>query len=185
MLTLTPAVEAALTSGNHVEVVLLEMRFSSANTLYMSNASIDIDWSGATYSANGLFIGMDSIKSESKLNAIETPLTFSAADQSIIAIILNEEQLNREVIVHRAIIDPTNGQVIPDPINMGTFLISGTAINDAERGIVTITVASFWSDFERRNGIATTHDSIRRVYPAETGLINSKDIKQDLKWGGE
>jgi hypothetical protein len=151
----------------------------------MNDGSIDVDYSGATYLANGLLLGVDTIKKESKINAIELPITFSAADQSIIAILLNDEQLNREVFINQAIIDPLTGQVIPDPINMGKWLITGTAINDAERGIVTITVSSYWTDFERKNGIATTHDSIRRVYPNETGFINSKDIKEDLKWGGE
>ena len=184
MLTLTPAVEAALNS-NHTACNLLEIRFSGGNTLYMTDGSVDVNWAGADYIANGLLVGIDTIKQESKLNAIDLPIQFSAADQSIIATILNDEQLNREVFINLAIIDPTSGQVIPDPISIGRYIITGTQINDAERGIVTITVSSYWSDFERTAGISTTHDSIRRIYPTENGFINTKDIKEDLKWGGE
>lgn len=183
MLTLTPAVEAELNKPGHTVATLIEIRFNGA-TLYLTDG-VDIEWSGATYLANGLFIGVDTIKEESNINAIETMLTFSAADQSIIAIILNNEQLNREVFIHTALIDPATGQVIPDPISQGRFLITGTAINDAENAICSITIASYWTDFERKAGISTTHDSIRRVFPFENGFINSKDIKEDLKWGGE
>jgi hypothetical protein len=151
----------------------------------MTDGSQDVNWSGADYIANGLLLGIDTIKQESKLNAIDLPITFSAADQSIIATILNDEQLNREVFIHMAVIDPSNGTVIPDPVSLGRYIITGTQINDALQGVVTINVSSYWSDFERTAGIATTHDSIRRIYPDENGFINSKDIKEDLKWGGE
>jgi UDP-N-acetylglucosamine enolpyruvyl transferase len=87
--------------------------------------------------------------------------------------------------VKRATLNPVNAQVIPDPIEVGKFLITGASINDAKIGSVTLTMSNFWSDFERKSGITTTIASAQRFNENETGFINAIDIDKELEWGGQ
>ena len=183
MITLTPAMESAL-SGAHTFCNLIELRFNGI-TVYLTDSATDITYSGSTYLGNGLLTNVSAFKQREQLNAIEYKLAFTAADLSIISIILNNDQLNREILVKRATLNPVNAQVIPDPIEVGKFLITGASINDAKIGSVTLTMSNFWSDFERISGITTTQASAQRHYPNETGFINAIDIDKELEWGGQ
>ena len=151
----------------------------------MTDSATDITYSGSTYLGNGLLTNVSAFKQREQLNAIEYKLAFTAADLSIISIILNNDQLNREILVKRATLNPVNAQVIPDPIEVGKFLITGASINDAKIGSVTLTMSNFWSDFERKSGITTTIASAQRFNENETGFINAIDIDKELEWGGQ
>ncbi len=183
MLTLTLDMEAAL-NGAHTFCNLIELRFNGL-TVYLTDSQTDIEYSGATYLGNGLLTNVSAFKQREQLNAIEYKLSFTAADLSIISIILNNDQLNREILVKRAILNPVNSQVIPDPINVGRFLITGATINDSKNGSVVISMSNFWSDFERKSGITTTIASAQRFNENETGFINAIDIDKELEWGGQ
>ena len=68
-------------SGDHIFAHLLKFEFT-LGAVYLTDAGYDISWSGNTYLANGLLLGMDSPKFTSELRVGEISLTFSAADQS-------------------------------------------------------------------------------------------------------
>ena len=98
-------------AGDHGFAHLLKIDFTNGPACF-TDAGYDIDFSGNTYHANGLLLGMDSPKFTTELRVGEITLTFGAADQSVLALLLNTSQINRYVHVHRAILN-TSMQVIP------------------------------------------------------------------------
>ena len=48
---------------------------------------------------------------------------------------------------------------------------------------VTMTVASLFADFERKNGRRTNNASQQRVFSSDLGMNFSAEIVKDIKWG--
>lgn len=182
MISVTPAVASAL-AGDHVFAHLLKFEFSSGAVCF-TDAGYDISWNGDTYLANGLLLGMDAPKFTSELRVGETSVAFSAADQSIMAMILNESQINRYVHVYRAFLDQ-NMQVIPNPIFLHSWLITDASTStERKEAEIEVSMASEWADFEAARGRRTTDSSQRRFYPTDRGLEFATQVKKDIKWGG-
>lgn len=182
MIPVSAEVASAL-SGDHSYAHLLKFEFSSG-PVYLTDAGYDISWAGNTFLANGLLLGMDSPKFTSELRVGEISLTFSAADQSLLALVLNVSQINRYVHVYKALLDQSL-QVIPSPILLHSWLITDTSVSaDRDSAEITISMASEWADFEAPRGRRTTDASQRRFYPNDKGLEFATQVKKEIKWGG-
>lgn len=181
MISVKPAVASAL-AGEHLFAHLLKFEFS-AGLICFTDAGYDITWNGDIYLANGLLLGMDAPKFTSELRVGETSVAFSAADQSVLAMILNENQINRYVHVYRALLDQ-NMQVIPDPIFMHSWLITDASTTADKEAEIQISMASEWADFEAPRGRRTTDASQRRFYPNDRGLEFATQVRKEIKWGG-
>ena len=182
MIQVSVAVANALAS-DHAFAHLLKIDFTSG-PIYFTDAGYDIAYGGVTYQANGLLLGMDSPKFTTELRVGEISVSFGAADQSVLALLLNNSQINRYVTVYRAIID-SSMQVIPDPILLHSWLITNVAVtSDRGDAEVSVSMASEWADFEAPRGRRSTDASQRRFYPNDRGFEFSTQVKKEIKWGG-
>lgn len=183
MLQITPQVGVALAgSHNYCHLIRLEL---AGVTIRLTDAGFDIDWAGEVFNANGLLLGMDAPTFSSDLRVGEISLAFTAADQSLVALMLSKNQINRYVYVYRAYLNG-QGQVIPSPILLHTWLITGFDNSDSKGSSqITVSMASEWADFEKPAGRRSTDASQQRIYPADKGMEFAGQVKKDLKWGGE
>ena len=182
MISVTSEVASALV-GDHNFAHLLKFEFSSGPVCF-TDAGYDISWGGDTYFANGLILGMDAPKFTSELRVGEISVSFSAADQSILALVLNTSQINRYVHVYKALLNQSL-QVIPSPILLHSWLITDAAVSaDKDEAEINVSMASEWADFEAPRGRRTTDASQRRFYPNDRGLEFATQVKKEIKWGG-
>lgn len=175
------AMKSALTGSTpHEFVHLVEMQFSGT-TLRMTDGQYAVQHDGYTWQPNGLINAVDDIRQEQQLSAQELELTFNNADQSILALLLNNEQRNRLAIIKRVILTPTTnstlGELFSCRYRVNSFAVSDDTVSIRLRGAV--------SDFYAVKGIVTTHDSIRRYYPNNTSFINASSVNDKQKWGGK
>ncbi|MDX1538821.1 hypothetical protein [Arsukibacterium sp.] len=183
MIITTPQVAAAI-AGDHNYCHLIRMELANNTVLRFTEAGFDIDWNGETFDANGLLLGVDAPSFNTELRIGEIGLSFTAADQSIVALMLSNNQVNRPVYIYRAYINPF-GQVIPDPVLLHAWLITSTDVqDDKDSATCTVRMASEWADFEAPRGRRTTQNSQTRYYPQDKGLEFSTQVKKDIKWGG-
>lgn len=184
MIPVTTAVQSAL-ENDHVYCHLIEFEFSSG-TLYLTEAGHDITYAGQTYLANGILLDMDNPKFTKEMRVGEVKIGLTAVDQSSIAILLNNNQINRDVNVYRAYLDPATDQVIPDPILIHRWMITGFDVSeDGSESVVALGLASEWADWKKPGGIRTTDASQKRHYPDDDIFEFATAIKPALKWGGE
>lgn len=183
MINITPQVAAAL-AGDHSYCHLIRMELANNTVLRFTEAGFDIAWNGENYDGNGLLLDVDTPSFTTELRIGEISLSFTAADQSIVALMLGTNQVNRPVYIYRAYLTPF-GQVIPDPILLHAWLITSTNVSDeTDSAICSVSMASEWADFEAPRGRRTTNNSQVRFYPQDKGLEFATQIKKDIKWGG-
>lgn len=183
MITITPQVAAAL-AGDHDYCHLIRIELANNTVLRFTDSGFDINWQGETFNANGLLLGLDDPSFTSELRIGEISLSFTAADQGIVALMLGTNQINRPVYIYRAYLTPF-GQVMPDPMLLHAWLITGADVSDdTDSATCTVRMASEWADFEAPRGRRTTQNSQVRFYPQDKGLEFATQVKKDIKWGG-
>ncbi len=162
---------------------LITMNLTSG-VVRLTTAGHDIVYEGLTYLSNSLILSVDGIKQQQELRVTKVNIQFTAVDQSILAVFLNQTQQNRRVTVNRVILTPEH--TVVGSLLITQFLIDSDAVDDTEEScVVNVTLSNYVADFESVRGIRTTQNSFRRFYPNSTAFINSKDNKKDLKWGGK
>lgn len=183
MLPITPEVTAAL-SADHDYCHLIRMELANNTVLRFTDAGFDINWAGELFNANGLLLGMDAPTFNSQLRIGEIQLGFTAADQSVVALMLGQNQINRHVYVYRAYLT-NQGAVIPNPILLHTWLITASDVSDGKgTAECSVAMASEWADFEKPSGRRSTDASQQRLFAGDKGMEFSGQINKDLKWGG-
>lgn len=184
MINITPQVAAAI-AGDHSYCHLIRMELANNTVLRFTEAGFDINWNGEIFDANGLLLGVDAPNFTTELRIGEISLSFTAADQSILALMLGTNQVNRPVYIYRAYLTPF-GQVMPDPILLHAWLINADPdiVDDTDGSTCTTRMSSEWADFEAPRGRRTTNNSQIRYYPNDKGLEFATQVKKEIKWGG-
>jgi hypothetical protein len=184
MLQITNDVAAAL-AGEHSYCHLVKLELANDVTIRLTDSGIDIDLNGELYEHNGLLLGMDAPTFNAELRIGEISLAFTAADQSVVALMLGVNQINRYAHIYRAYLND-QGQVIPNPILLHSWLINAPDVSDSkDDSQITVPLTSEWADFEAPRGRRSTDANQRRFFPTDKGLEFASQVKKDLKWGGE
>lgn len=183
MKNLSQAVIDAL-STNYTYCRIIKMELSDA-TIYLTEAGHDIEYDGNTYVSSGLVVGIGSIKQQKELKVASVDLEFSAVDQSIVALFENTNQQNRRVVISTLILDDDTHQSIGVSNSINHVINSYTIDDDETKAIISVNVSNFLAEFDCVRSITTTQGNFARFYPSTTSFINSKDVGNDLKWGGE
>lgn len=157
-----------------------------SNTLYFTEADHDIEFNGDTYLGNGIILGMGKPKYTAEPRVNETTVSFSGADLTINALLLNNNDgLNKRLSVDRVWLD-SNGQVIGNyALRLNNWRIVGSSMKERWRGesIVSLKVASQLADWQKPRGRRTTPASQQRFYPGDKGFEFAASVQKELQWG--
>jgi len=163
-----------------------------ATPLYFTSTNIDIDYDSATapdsgtntYLAQGQFLNFGNITESSDIRVGQLDMTFTAVDTTTVALLINNEYMNKRVVIYRAVLASDYSFTSDDVFTVFDGTIMGYSIQETtETATVTITVASQFADFERTNGRKTNPASQQVHFPSDKGMDFSAQIVKDLKWG--
>jgi hypothetical protein len=169
---------------------LIELHLSTP--LYFTSTNIDIDFDSDTapdtgsntYLAQGQFLFFSNITESSDLRVGQIDMTFTAVDTTTVALLINNEFMNKRVVIYRAVLDNEYNFTSDDVFTVFDGNIMGYSINETnDTATVTITVASQFADFERSNGRKTNPASQQIHFANDKGMDFSAQIVKDLKWG--
>ena len=187
---LASSLETKLGAKSVFGVDLIELQLSTA--LYFTSSNIDIDFdsntapdSGVnTYLAQGQFLYFGNIVESSDLRVGQVDLTFTAVDTTTVALLLNNNYMNKRVVIYRAILDEDYSFTSDDVFTVFDGRIMNYNIRETDStATVTMTVASLFADFERKNGRRTNNESQQRIFSSDLGMNFSAEIVKDIKWG--
>ena len=169
---------------------LIELHLSTP--LYFTSTNIDIDFDSDTapdtgsntYLAQGQFLFFSNITESSDLRVGQIDMTFTAVDTTTVALLINNEFMNKRVVIYRAVLDNEYNFTSDDVFTVFDGNIMGYSINETnDTATVTITVASQFADFERTSGRRTNPASQQIHFANDKGMDFSAQIVKDLKWG--
>ena len=169
---------------------LIELQLSTTQYLTTSNIDIDYDSSTApdagtnTYLAQGQFLDYGNIVESADLRISSIDMTFTAVDTTTIALLMSNDYIDKRVVIYRAVLDEDYSFTSDDIWLMFDGTVPAYTIKETENtATVTITIASQFADFLRKNGRRTNPASQNIHFSSDKGMDFSPQIVKDIKWG--
>lgn len=160
---------------------LVKISFSSI--LYLTDFYKKIPWSSNDYQSDGRITGIPEIVGSIDMSMQLIDLEMSGADLATLSVALSENYINKEVLIHRALVD-INGVLIVDPVQVYDGTIdSFTHVEDPNgESILTWTCSNHWATFKQRNGRRTNTYDQQFHYSGDTFFKFSSEIIRSFEW---
>jgi len=136
-----------------------------------------------TYSANGEFLSFDLVSETIDARVNQINVVLSAASSTFTNLFLNNDYLNRRVVVYRLFFD-SSYSAIGSPVMLWDGEIVGYKISEnTKSATISVTSSSVFYDFDRVAGRRTNDKSQQAVFPNDKGMEFSTSAIADIKWG--
>ncbi len=178
-------------SGQQQRVAdLIEIHLSTA--VYFTNSFLDLSYDSSTapdsgsntYIAQGQFIGIGNIQESKDIKIGSMNVVFTAVDYTTLAYVLNNEYIDRRVVLYRAVLDE-NFAIDPTKVfqsfdgRIKDFNIS----ESPKTATLSFNVGSQFADYDKISGRRTNSDSQKRFFSSDVGFEFAPQIQTDIKWG--
>lgn len=179
---LSTTITNALATNNFRLATLLEINVGSA-TYYITDYGVELtDTNTRVYDDSADIIEIDGVTESGALKVNGFTLTLSGANQVFIAAFLQNDYIDKEVIIKRAIVD------VDDNVTASFVFFDGRivtySIADTEReSTISLEIASHWADFEKIKNRRTNQNSQQMYFPNDIGFQYAPKITKDLRWG--
>ena len=168
-----------------IVVHLLELHWDDA-IVRLTDFNRELTTSNGTYTALGHLLSFSDIEETSELITSNITAQLSGIEQSMIALFLSENYLDRQMDLYKCFLTSAMTPVA-DPVLIFSGRINKPIIaEDPESGTCSIGIeaASHWVDFERRGGRHTSHnEQVSRWDPTDKGFQYSDQVLDEIKWG--
>jgi hypothetical protein len=145
--------------------------FADGN-VYFTDLPYNTTFSGNSYEGVGNALGYDSIEEVSGLQANGIRIYFNAANASLLALLLDQNLIDRPIYVYRGLLDSSN-QPITDPLIIFEGRSDSVQLSeDPDKGTMQLVMECFDEnvDFERVNGRRTNHEEQQVLFPGDKGF---------------
>lgn len=145
-----------------VEIQLLDTDDVTPSPLHLCTGGFDIDYNGATFTAQGDFIGFSSVAEEFDVKLGKFSIYLSGVGNDLVERFVTSHFEGRRVVIAKAFLDfsPMTLDIIDDPIRIFDGIIYNVSITEsAVTCSITIECSTLWADFERTAGRKTNSGS--------------------------
>lgn len=150
-------------------------------TLRMTDSVFDINYQGEVYLANRLIESIEPTEQERELSSDESEVVFTAVNQTVLALFLNNEQRGAKVVVNRVLMQEGTDNAYDFPLLERIYRIASYSTNGET---ISVTLKGALLDLFQVKGITTSMESIQRFFPGNTSFKNAPSVSEKLKWGG-
>lgn len=179
--TLNASVLAEIDNDSVTMCHLIYLGLSTA--VYMTDAAQNIDYDSNTYVSSDYFMSMDDVNESSEVRVGSLSITLSSVGQTYLSAFLNNPYIGKQVVIYRAFLNATGG-IIGVPVVMYDGRIDGFDMTESRNeSTMNISVASHWSDFEKKSGRYTNPNSQALFFTGDNGFDFAAVSVKDLKWG--
>jgi hypothetical protein len=153
--------------------------------------TLTIDGVTNVYQATGNLLAFDTIKESTDLQVSSISVTLSGVDRTFTAALLSYEYLDQPMKVYRVFLDD-NEKVQHEPMLTFSGNIDTPVITDdpsSGTSTISLSAASTFIDFERRNGRKTNQSeqdlyrSINSLSDEDTGFEYNSESNTEIWWG--
>lgn len=150
--------------------------------IYLTDYFHDISYGGNTYDSSDHLISMGSPRESRDLRVNTLNLTLSGVEQTYISAFLQNDFINRQVLIYKTAM--SNGSIVGAPMTLFDGRLTRFEIRESDtRSTVVLEIASHWADFEKQAGRLTNNNSQQFFFPGDVGFEYAANTVRDLKWG--
>jgi len=157
-----------------------------AETVYLTDAAVNLSWNGQTYLASH-FLSFSDINETTELVRNSCTVVLSGVDQAVTALLLIYEYAGRKASIRKAALD-ANLTVIASPCLIISGRIDKPVIaTDPESGTCTasIEIVSRFSPLFTRRALYTNDEVQQSRYPGDKGFEHVHEEDEVIIWGSQ
>jgi hypothetical protein len=178
--SLSAALQTQVSSTATKTAFLVELNLSS--TIRLTDWYTNVTYDSNSYEAGGSFLTVDSTTETGQLQVNEINLGFSNITDDVRSLVQNGEFTDKTVEIYLAYFD--SNESIVGAINFFTGQIRNVSINESlENSILTMTVASHWSNWNLTKGRHYSDESQQSYSSGDRGMEFATQTKEDVRWG--
>jgi len=180
----TTAALAQVNADANEPAHLLEV-YMDAGTVYATDSYRTIIWGGNTYAADGELLDFQGITETADPQISTITVSLSGVDQSWLSHILEDQYLNRKLVIYEFFLDPS-GALVADPNIIFSGLMDAPSISEdmsSNSCVVSLTAASIESDITRVPGRHTNDTEQQMYYPGDTCFRWMANLHKQIQWG--
>lgn len=133
---------------------------TNTSPLRLCTGGIDHTWAGYTYTAQGDFIGFDTVSSDFDVKVGKFNIYLSGLTSGMVDRFLNQDFEGKQVQIAKAFLNYDTLQIIDRPYVVFDGTIYNVSINEsAVTCQITVQCATIWADFNRTSGRKTNNES--------------------------
>lgn len=152
--------------------------------LYLTDNAFDVSYNSNTYSAESYVLGIGGSNESTDLRVGSITLNLSTVGSTVRGYLLSNDIINREAQFYKAVINDSTGAIVGDPIPTFKGYITKFSISDSgSKSSASISIASHWADFEKKNGRFTNDNSQQNVFSGDLGMQYAANTVKNLRWG--
>jgi len=172
---LAAGMQASLASADGYDVVWFVHAGFSGGDIRATTASADLEWAGETWEALGGAIRIGAVTEDPDQETQGQSITLSGVDQILVQKLLTEHVIGRPLVIWRAHMDTTTGQIVDAPMLSfeGEMLEDFQLVTDVTENVSTIQTRAV-----SRVGRSAVRP-ILRMNPESHGHIHSGDLFYD------
>ncbi len=180
----------SLTGRRQIVADLVEIHLSTA--VYLTNSFIDLSYDSDTapdtgannYTAQGQFLALGNVDESRDLRVGSMTLAFTAVDFTTLAYVLNNDYIDRRVVLYRAVLSDDYTIDSTKVFQYFDGRIKEFAISESPTSaMLSLSVGSQFADYEKLSGRRTNSDSQQRFFANDVGFEFAPQIQTDIKWG--
>lgn len=128
--------------------------------LNLCSGGINITYNGATFTAQGDFIGFDTVSSDFDVKVGKFNIYLSGLGPGMVARWLNHDFEGKRVLIAKAFLNYDTLQIVQQPYIIFDGTIYNISINEsAVTCQITVQCSTLWADFNRTAGRKTNNES--------------------------
>lgn len=175
------AMKTALASDGFRMAHLVYLSISSG--IRATDCPSAIVYDSNTYNPSVYLLEVGSPSESRDLRVNQLGLQFSGVGQSYQSIFLNNDWLNRQGKVWKAVIDDT-GAIVGDPLVVFDGQITNWQFQESGGSSkVTVSLSSHWADFQKKQGRLTNNNSQQFYFSGDVGFEYASHTVKDIRWG--
>lgn len=168
--------------GDHFKFAHL-LYFGFTSSVYITDYAHDIVYDSNTYEAAGHLLGISDPIESRELRVGSLGVRLSGVDKAYISIFLGQEFINRQFKLRVAVIG-SDGLIAGDPITTFDGLLTNFQIDEGtDTCEISVSAASHWADFKRKNGRITNNNSQQFHFAGDKGMNFAAKSTKNIKWG--
>lgn len=177
--------EAGLAKNQPIHLFRADL---DSGTAFLTDAYRAVVWNGDTYTAGGHMLGFSAIKETSRAQVSEVSCQLSGVDQTLIAIFLADDYLDRRLRIYKTFLNSDGSAMEPVLIfdgRMDAPVIEENPEPDNGTCTIGISATSHFGDFERKPGRRTNTNVQELHFPGDRFFDYCSEIpaqKQSV-WG--
>ena len=178
--SLSAALQTQVSAQQTKIAFLVELNLSTV--IRLTDFYRDVTYNSENYEAGGSFLSVSQTAETGQLQIDEIQLGFSNVTDQVRSLIQDGAFNNKKVEIYIAYFDVNEDLV--GAISYFSGNIRHVAIKEnINDSILTLTVASHWSNWNLTKGRHYTDESQQSVYAGDRGLEYATETKSDVRWG--